>query len=52
MWHVPRTSVINTLALFRVKVEEWKEEVRTKFWWGNLMKRDHWEDLCVDGRIY
>jgi hypothetical protein len=23
----------------------------TGFWWRNLMKRDHLEDLGVDGRI-
>jgi hypothetical protein len=26
-------------------------EVYTRFWWGNLRKRDHLEDLGVDGRI-
>jgi hypothetical protein len=30
----------------------WKTgEVHTEFWWGNLRKRDHFEDLGVDGRI-
>ena len=26
-------------------------EVYTGFWWGNLRKRDHLEDLGLDGRI-
>jgi hypothetical protein len=26
-------------------------EVRTGFWWGGLMERDHLEDLGVDRRI-
>jgi hypothetical protein len=26
-------------------------EVRTAFWWGDLRKIDHLEDLVVDGRI-
>jgi hypothetical protein len=26
-------------------------EVHTGFWWGDLMERDHMEDLGVDGRI-
>jgi len=26
-------------------------EVHTGFWWGDLRKRDHLEDLGVDGRI-
>jgi hypothetical protein len=26
-------------------------EVHTGFWWGNLMERNHLEDLGVDGRI-
>jgi len=21
------------------------------FWWGNMNKRDHFRDVCVDGRI-
>ena len=29
----------------------WKGEVCTRFWWGNLMERDHWGDQDVDGRI-
>ena len=28
-----------------------KGEVCTKFWWGNLRKRDHWGDQDVDERI-
>jgi hypothetical protein len=26
-------------------------EVCTRFWWGNLRKRDHWGYTNVDGRI-
>jgi hypothetical protein len=26
-------------------------EVHTGFWWGNLLERDHLEDLGIDGRI-
>jgi hypothetical protein len=26
-------------------------ELHTEFWWGDLMERDHLEDLGVDGRI-
>jgi hypothetical protein len=26
-------------------------EVHTGFWWGDLRKGDHFEDLGVDGRI-
>jgi hypothetical protein len=26
-------------------------EVRTAFWWGDLMERDHLEDPVVDGRV-
>ena len=25
--------------------------VHTRFWWENLRKRDHNEDMCADGRI-
>jgi hypothetical protein len=28
-----------------------KREVHKSFWWGNLRKRDHLEDLGVDGSI-
>jgi hypothetical protein len=30
---------------------EKRGEVCTRFWWGNLMERDHWGDPDVDGRI-
>jgi hypothetical protein len=26
-------------------------ELYKQFWWGSLRKRDHFEDLGVDGRI-
>jgi hypothetical protein len=22
-----------------------------RFWWGNLVERDHWEDPGLDGRV-
>jgi hypothetical protein len=25
--------------------------LHTGFWWGNLIERDHFEDVDVDGRI-
>lgn len=28
-----------------------REEVHTEFWWGKMRKRDHLEDLGIDGRI-
>jgi len=28
-----------------------RRDVYTRFWWGNLRKRDHLENLGVDGRI-
>jgi hypothetical protein len=28
-----------------------REEVHTRFWWGNLRERDRLEDVGVDGRI-
>ena len=28
-----------------------KEEVCTRFGWGNLRERDHWENQELDGRI-
>jgi len=28
-----------------------KGELLTKFWWGNLMERDHLENMGVDGSI-
>jgi hypothetical protein len=31
--------------------EEWREEVHTRFWWGNLRERNHLEDPSIDGRI-
>ena len=27
------------------------EEVYVGFWWGDLMEKDHFEDLGIDGRI-
>jgi hypothetical protein len=26
-------------------------EVLTGFWWGDIMERNHFEDLSIDGRI-
>jgi hypothetical protein len=26
-----------------------KQEVNAGLWWGDMMKREHLEDLCVDG---
>jgi hypothetical protein len=37
-------SILTTLSFF-------KREKRTKFWLGSLKRRDHSEDLGVDGRI-
>ena len=28
-----------------------REEVCTRFWWGNRRERDHWGDQDVDERI-
>ena len=28
-----------------------REEMHTRFWWGNLREGDHLEDPSVDGRI-
>jgi hypothetical protein len=28
-----------------------REEVHIWFWWGNVMERDHSEDLGVDERV-
>ena len=28
-----------------------KGEVRTEFWWGNMMERGHLKDVGLDGRI-
>jgi hypothetical protein len=31
---------------------EWqREEVRARFWWGNLKEKDYLEDLGIDVRI-
>jgi hypothetical protein len=30
---------------------EWRGEVQSRFWWGNLRERDHLGDPGVDGRI-
>ena len=30
---------------------EGREGVNAGFWWGDLRKRDHLEDLGIDGRI-
>jgi len=29
----------------------WREEAYTAFWRGNLKKRFHLEDPCIDGKI-
>jgi hypothetical protein len=28
-----------------------RREACTGLWWGNLMERDHWGDLDLEGRI-
>jgi hypothetical protein len=28
-----------------------KIEMHMRFWWGNLMKREHLEDMGIDGRV-
>jgi len=30
---------------------EWRGEVHTGFWWGNLREGDHLEDIGIGGRI-
>jgi hypothetical protein len=52
MWCIASTNVICILALFRVRVEKWIEEVHTGcLVGGNLTKRDNLEHLGIDGRI-
>jgi len=33
-------------------IEEKRGEVHTRFWWGNLMEKDHLEYPDVDGGQY
>jgi hypothetical protein len=32
-------------------VRQWRGEVCTRFWWGNLREGDYLEELVSDGRI-
>ena len=43
----------NTIILIKLGIWHTEEgrEVRTWFWWGNLKKREDWEDLGMDGNI-
>jgi hypothetical protein len=38
----------NILTTYRVTTQR---EAFTKFWWGNLRERNHWEGPGIDGRI-
>jgi hypothetical protein len=40
-----RMSLAGNVALWG------RGEVLPGFWWENLRKRDHLEELCIDGRI-
>jgi hypothetical protein len=34
------------------KLHLWgREEMNTRFWWGNQRERDHLEDLGIDGWV-
>ena len=43
------TNVYFVIIMYSVGHVWRKGEVCTRFWWGNLMERDHWEDQDVDG---
>jgi hypothetical protein len=48
----------NIIRVIKSRRMEWAGHARMgetrgayRFWWGNLRKRDHFEDLVLDGRI-
>jgi len=52
-------SSSNIIQAIKSKRIRWAEpaarigdrEVHTGFWWGDVMERDHLEDIRVDGRV-
>jgi len=43
--------VMGLLYLYLYTVDEMRREMHAGLWWGNLMEREHFEDISVDGWI-